>query len=58
MTNPTEPDPPLEQAEDPADGHARTIAELVEAEGARKREQARQVFGYYPNEDEETDDAA
>ena len=42
-----------EKAEDPADGHARTIAELVEADAARKREQTGRVFGFDPDNQQE-----
>ena len=50
---------PIEEAEDPAVGHARTVAELVEADATRKRNQTGWVFGLDPNaQPEETDDEA
>ena len=51
-------DRPLETREDPADAHARTLAELVQEDAAGKRDQAASVFGLHPTEHEETDDAA
>ena len=53
-----EHDRPLEISEDPADAHARTLAELVQEDAVRKRNQAASVFGLHPTEDEDTDDAA
>ena len=44
----TDHDRPLETSEDPADAHARTLAELVQEDAVRKRDQAAAVFGIHP----------
>jgi hypothetical protein len=51
---------PLETREDPADAHARTLAELVAAETARKHNQTASVFGFDLDAQQErtSDDAA
>ena len=51
-------DRPLETREDPADAHARTLAELVQEDAVRKHDQVVSVLGLHPTEHEETDDSA
>ena len=51
-------DRPPETREDPADAHARALAELLQADAVRKRDQAASVFGLHPTEHEDTDDSA
>ena len=56
--SPTPPDQPLEEVEDPAAGHGRLLAELVEEQAQRQRAQAAAIFGFDPAQqqhDEEHD---